>query len=83
VQYGVLQPKKPKGKELTRAEKRNNRKLSRMRITVEHALSGVKRCRCVKDTLRNTRENCSDDFMVNSTGLHNPRVGQRKRPLRR
>ena len=48
--------KKPPGGELTAAEKRTNRKLARIRVRVEHALAGVKRCRIVKDVLRNTKE---------------------------
>ena len=46
-------------------------------------LSGVKRNRIVKDTLRNTKEGCSDQVMEIACGLHNIRVQHRKRPLRR
>ena len=49
---------------------------------MEHALSGVKRCRSTKDVLRNTREGVSDLFMVNACGLHNLRVDYRAQPLR-
>src|SRR5207249_5596427 len=35
--------KKPSRGKLTQAEKRTNRKLSRVRVKVEHALAGVKR----------------------------------------
>lgn len=52
-------------------------------MVVEHAICGIKRCRCVKDTLRNTRQNCSDDFMSISTALHNLRISQRRYSLRR
>ena len=48
-----------------------------------YASTLVKRSRCVKDILRNTRENCSDDLMATSSALHNLRVDQRKRSLRR
>jgi IS5 family transposase len=41
----VSAEKKPRGKELTDREKEKNRKLSKMRVKVEHALSGVKRSR--------------------------------------
>lgn len=85
-QAHVATEKKPKGKDLTRAEKRNNRnnrKLSRVRVVVEHTICAIKRCRCVKDTLRNTRQNCSDDFMAISTALHNLRISQRIYALRR
>jgi hypothetical protein len=54
-----------------------------VRVRVEHAIAGIKRSRCVKDTLRNTHPDCSDHFIETATGLHNLRVCQRKRPLRR
>jgi DDE superfamily endonuclease/Helix-turn-helix of DDE superfamily endonuclease len=80
----TYQPKKkpPRG-ELTVAEKRTNRKLSRIRVKVEHALSGVKRCRIVKDILRNTKEGVSDSVMEAACGLHNLRVEERHRRLKR
>lgn len=67
---------------MTDTQKESNRTLSQIRIRVEHALCGVKRSRCVKDTLRNTQHAYSDHFMQNATGLHNLRVQYRKRPLR-
>jgi hypothetical protein len=71
--------KKPPGGDLTPAEKRTNRKLSRIRVRVEHALAGVKRCRIVKDALRNTAEGISDSVMETACGLHNLRVAKRRR----
>ncbi len=50
---------------------------------MEHALAGVKRSRVVKDVLRNTKDGFSDLAMVVACGLHNLRVQQRQRPLRR
>lgn len=35
-------PKKPKGKELITAEKQENRRISGIRIKVEHAIGGMK-----------------------------------------
>ena len=75
--------KKPPRGELTAAEKRTNRKLARIRVNVEHALAGVKRSRIVKDVLRNTKDGVSDSAMEAACGLHNLRVQNRKRPLRR
>jgi hypothetical protein len=72
--------KKPRGRALTPGEKRHNRALSRIRLRVEHALSGVKRCRIVKDTLRNTAAHFSDRVIVIACGLHNLR---RQHPHRR
>ena len=71
--------KKPRGGEFTAAEKRTNRKLGRVRVRVEHALAGVKRCRIVKDVLRNTAEDVSDSVMEAACGLHNLRVEKRQR----
>jgi len=71
--------KKPRGKELTPEEKEQNRKLSQVRVRVEHSLAGVKRSRSVKDVLRNTRENFSDLAMVAACGLHNLRLECRKK----
>jgi hypothetical protein len=48
----------------------------------EHALSGGKRARAVKDVLRNTKEGFSDLVMLIACGLHNLRVQTRKRALR-
>ena len=71
--------KKPRGRALTPGEKEQNRKLSRVRVRVEHSLAGVKRCRSVKDVLRNTKEGFSDSAMVAACGLHNLRVECRKK----
>jgi len=53
--------------------------LGRIRVRVEHALAGVKRCRIVKDVLRNTAAEVSDSAMESACGLHNLRVEKRKR----
>jgi len=75
--------KKPRKSELTDAEKRENQRISQVRVRVEHAIAGIKRSRVVKDILRNTKEGFSDLAMVLASGLHNLRVRQRLRPLRR
>jgi len=67
---------------LTEKEKENNRKLSKVRVKVEHAISGIKRSRIVKDIFRNIKDGFSDLVMVIACGLHNVRVEQRKQPLR-
>lgn len=41
--------KKPKGKQLSDAQKDENRKISGFRILVEHAIGGVKKYRIVKE----------------------------------
>jgi len=47
--------------------------LAQIRVQVEHDLAGVKRCRIVKDVLRNTKEGMSDEVMEAACGLHNIR----------
>lgn len=74
----TYQPKKkPKGRELSGADKFLNRIFSRIRIRVEHVIAWVKRCRIVKDVFRNTKENFSDLAMEVACGLHNFRVACR------
>ncbi len=71
----VWQPKKkPKGQALSVADRFVNKLLSSERIVVEHSLSGVKRCRSVKDVLRNTKDGFSDLVMEVACALHNLRV---------
>lgn len=50
-----------------------NQVLSGVRIVVEHALSGVKRCRIVKDEFRNTKAGFTDLVMEVACALHNLR----------
>lgn len=63
-----------RGKELTQIDKFLNKMISSVRIVVENVISGVKRCRIVKDTLRLTKDNISDVVMEIGCGLHNLRV---------
>src|SRR5438874_10195873 len=72
--------KKPPGRALTEAKKRVNRKLSQIRVRVEHAIAGVKRSRIVKDVFRNKKPGLSDVSMEIACGLHNVRVIYRKHP---
>ena len=58
-------------------EKFLNRVFSSARVMVEHTISGVKRCRIVKDVLRLTKEGISDLVMEIACGLHNLRVSCR------
>jgi hypothetical protein len=71
----IYQPKKkPKGRELTAAEKAENTIISSIRILIEHIISGVKRCRIVKDIFRNTQAFFADQVMEIACGLHNFRT---------
>jgi hypothetical protein len=77
---GVItdQPKKkPHGQELTPEDKAFNAIISRVRILVAHVMSGIKRCRIIKDIFRNTKEKFDDLVMEIACGLHNLRVESR------
>ena len=78
AQVIVLQPtKKAKGKELSFSEKFINRCISSGRIVVENIIAGIKRCRIVKDVLRNWKCDFDDLVMELACGLHNLRVAHR------
>jgi len=62
---------------LSVSDKRLNQIFSSVRIVVEHAIAGVKRCRIVKDVLRLTTAGISDRVMEIACGLHNLRVACR------
>ena len=58
-------------------EKFLNTIFSGARVVVEHTISGVKRCRIVKDVLRLTKAGISDLVMEIACSLHNLRVSCR------
>ena len=74
----TLQPKKkPRGRELHPIQKTINQLISKVRVTVEHAIAGIKRCHIVADTFRNRRQGFVDEVMLAASGLHNLRVTTR------
>ena len=71
----IVQPmKKPKGKELTREQKGENKRISSVRVRVEHAIGSIKRLRIVKDECRLRRGGFVDSVMKTAAGLHNLRL---------
>jgi len=71
----TYQPKKkPRGGELTPAEKETNQTISRERIGVEHSIGGTKVFRIVHDVFRNHRPAFDDLVMVTACGLFNLRL---------
>lgn len=66
-----LPQKKPKGRPLCRTFKARNHRKSRIRVLVEHAISGVKRFRSVADVFRNKRDGMDDHAIVIACGLWN------------
>jgi DDE superfamily endonuclease len=74
-QVEILMPtRKPRGRELTPAQKVVNHALARRRVRIEHVNSSVKRCRIVKDTLRLVKQGVRDLVMELCCALHNFRV---------
>jgi hypothetical protein len=74
----ALQPKKkPRGRELHPIQKTINQVISKVRVTVEHAIAGIKRCHIVADLFRNRRQGFVDEVMLAASGLHNLRVATR------
>ena len=74
----IIQPKKkPRGGTLTDEEKEGNRRINSIRVRIEHTISGIKRCRIVKDKLRLWREYIHDMVMETCCGLHNFRLRYR------
>jgi len=74
----IVQPqKKPRGGELTPPEKATNRRISSIRIRIEHAIGGVKRYRMVKDKIRLLKDGIRDTIMETCCGLHNFRLQYR------
>ena len=70
-----VQPKKkPRGQDLSARDKQRNRRISKLRIVVEHVIGGVKRCRIVKDILRNLTDDFADLVMEVACGLQNFRT---------
>ncbi len=67
----VMPKRKPKGKELTTKEKKNNKKISSIRVVNEHAIGGVKRLRIVTDVYRNIKQGFEDKVMLNACGIWN------------
>ena len=66
-----LPHRKPKGGELTTAQKEENRALSQSRVVCENAFAGVKRYNAVSGIYRNRKAGFDDDLMLTAAGLWN------------
>ena len=66
--------KKPRGQELTPAQKAENQVISHRRVRIEHIICSIKRCRIVKDTIRLWKDTARDLVMAICCGLHNFRL---------
>jgi DDE superfamily endonuclease len=70
----IMPTRKPRGRQLTRAQKAANRRIARRRVRIEHVKSRVKRCRIVHDTNRLRKAGVRDRVMEVCCALHNFRV---------
>lgn len=70
----LLPIKRPYKGKLSEQQKKFNHWVSSLRVVVEHAISGVKRCRIVKERCRSFAARFRDQVMLTCTGLHNLRV---------
>jgi hypothetical protein len=71
----ICQPKKkPRGQDRPAGDIIWNTVMAHLRITAEHVIAGVKRCRIVKDRFRNTKPHFADRVMQIACGLHNLRA---------
>ena len=71
----IIQPKKkPRGRQLTYAEKDRNRRIAKQRISVEHSIGGVKVFSIVCDIFRHLKTGFADLVMETACGLHNLRL---------
>jgi hypothetical protein len=57
--------------QLTRQQKRENRRIGRVRVLVEHAIGGMKILRALTIRLRNHLPHLADDFIFAAAGLWN------------
>ncbi len=77
----ILPHKKPKGKELTELQKTENKDKSKIRVGVEHSISGIKRMFTLKYKLRVKHYYQHDQLMLLGCGLYNFRVNNRNKTI--
>ena len=71
----VMQPiKKQRGKELSEEQKELNKKVSSIRVRVEHAIRGAKFIRIVKDECRLRANSFVERIFATCAALHNLRI---------
>ena len=75
----IIPHKKSKGKELTKQQKEQNKDKSKIRVGVEHAISGIKRIFILKYKLRVKNYLQHDKLILLGCALHNLRIRKRKK----
>lgn len=74
----IIPDKKPKKKELSAEQKAANKEKSKIRVRIEHAISGVKRLHILKHKLRMKKYEQHDLVMLLGCSLHNLRCINRE-----
>lgn len=69
--------KKPKNGELTKIQKQENQLIASIRIVVEHAIGGLKKCRIIKEIIRIYNADIRDRVVETCAALHNFRLSCR------
>jgi hypothetical protein len=71
----IMQPKKkPRNGTLTPQEKEENRRISSVRVHIEHVIGDIKRYRIIHDIIRFSCSEFRDKVMETCCGLHNFRI---------
>ena len=73
----ILPFKKPRNEELTELQKQINKAIGSARIRVEHAFSGVKRLKIIRNKIRLKTYQVRDQVFKIAVGLHNLRTAQK------
>ena len=71
IPNAVMPNKKPKGKELTKSQRKKNRIISKKRVKIENSFAGVKRLYITYNVCRIKNENIIDLVFNVSCGLWN------------
>jgi len=70
----IMPLKKPRKKELTDEQKKQNQQISSQRVRVEHSIGGAKRIRILKDEIRHNTYELRHLIFLIGCGLHNFRL---------
>lgn len=73
----ILPYKKPKKGDLTQLQKKINQKISAIRVRIEHAFSGMKRLKIIRNKIRLQTYEVRDQVFRIAAALHNLRVESR------
>ena len=76
----IMQPKKkPRNETLTPQKKEENRRISSIRVRIEHVIGDIKRYRIIHDIIRSSCSEFRDAVTETCCGLHNFRMRLKRR----